>query len=236
MAATMWGRRAQELYRPEYARQYRAHDEQLGGGAYQQFCEWLGGVCDRFDRPIDALDLGCGTGRYFRALRRVRSLVGIDASAAMLAEARTPLGAGEIGAGSIALVEGDVLSHDFRAGQFDLVYSIGVLAEHTPFDRRIVANVHRWLRPGGRFAFTTVHPNSPTVPRTVGRVIGRLLLPITPGALHRRLHRRLTNSGLYADEELIASQLSPGFTIETLARMTSESHLHCLCVARRVDS
>ena len=48
---------------------------------------------------------------------------------------------------------------------FDLVYSIGVLAEHVPLDAAIVERVWRWLKPDGRFAFTTVDPESPDVPQ-----------------------------------------------------------------------
>ena len=69
----------------------------------------------------------------------------------------------------------------------------------------------------------------------MGRIIGRFALPLTAGSLRRRLHRRLTIDGLYADEELIASRLSPRFSIEALTRMESEAHLHCVCVAKKVD-
>jgi SAM-dependent methyltransferase len=231
---TRWGRKAADLYRPEYARKYRAHDAGLAMvGPYARFCEWLAAACDRFTDDIDVLDLGCGTARYFRALRHARSIVGIDASAAMLAEARAPIGADEIHASSIELIEGDFVAYDFGAQRFDLVYSIGVLAEHTPLDERIVANVFRWLRPFGRFAFTTVHPDSPSVPRTLPRATGRLVLPLTAGAARRRLRERLTAHGLYADEPLIRELLDGRFDIEAIERMESEAHLHCLCVARR---
>jgi SAM-dependent methyltransferase len=232
----MWGRKAADLYRPEYARKYRAHDDELATvEAYTRFCSWIAEVCDRFSGDIDVLDLGCGTGRYFRAIRHARTIVGIDASAAMLAEARTPLAADEISAGSIELVEGDFVTHDFSASRFDLVYSIGVLAEHTPLDVRLVRSVFRWLRPGGRFAFTTVHPDSPSVPRTLRRSAGRLLLPLTVGAVRRHLRERLTAAGLYGDEPLIHELLDGRFEIESLARVVSEAHLHCLCVARKGD-
>ena len=83
------------------------------------------------------LDLGCGTGRYFWGLRQVKTLTGLDASAAMLDEARHPIHADRVAAGSaITLVEGDVMTHEFAPASFDLVYSIGVLAEHVPLDRR----------------------------------------------------------------------------------------------------
>jgi SAM-dependent methyltransferase len=232
--ATEWGRKAENLYAAAYARKYREHDDQLHDvNAYRAFCEWLEHVCGRFSRAIDAVDLGCGTGRYFAALKNVRDLVGIDVSAAMLEEAASPVDAARITARGIRLVHGDVLTYDFPPASFDLAYSIGVLAEHTPFDGRIVANVSRWLRPGGRFAFTTVHPDSPSIPRTAARAIGRALLPLTIGPLRRSLRTRLMAGGQYADEAWIEQCLAPHFAIESLDRLESEAHLHCLCVARR---
>ena len=237
---TEWGRKAADLYATDYARRYRQHDEELGHvEAYRAFCSWLEEICGRFvsggaeafTPGIDVLDLGCGTGRYFAALRNVNALVGLDASAAMLAEAANPIAAEKITAKTIRLVEGDVLTAKFPAGSFDLVYSIGVLAEHTPLDARIVANVWSWLRPGGRFAFTTVHPDSASIPKTAGRAIGHAMLPFSPGPVRHWLHDRLTAGGQYADELLIVERLADRFTIESMTRLESEAHLHCLCVA-----
>lgn len=233
-SVTEWGRKAADLYATDYARRYREHDEQLGTvDAYLAFCGWLAEICARFDAPIDVLDLGCGTGRYFAALTNVNCLVGLDASAPMLAEAAHPIAAARITAKHVQLVEGDVLTHAFPKNSFDLIYSIGVLAEHTPFDARIVANAARWLRPGGRFAFTTVHPSSASIPRTLPRAIGAAIAPVSPGPLGRWLRSRLTAGGQYADEALIAQHLGPDFSIESMSRQESEAHLHCLCVARK---
>jgi SAM-dependent methyltransferase len=232
-----WGRRAEALYHPSYAREYRRHDDGLDQvAAYEMFCTWLRDVSLSFGRTIDVLDLGCGTGRYFCAVSNVRTLVGLDASAAMLEEARHPVNAERITAATIDLVQGDAMQYEFGPRRFDLVYSIGVLAEHTPLDARVVANVGRWTKPGGRFAFTTVHPDSPSVPRTWFRSIGRRVLPLTRGRLRRHLHARLTIGGLYADETRIRELLEPAFTIESLTRVRSEAHLHGLCVARRNGS
>ena len=229
-----WGRKAADLYEPSYAHDYRRHDDELDRvAAYQMFCDWLRGVCRACGAPLDALDLGCGTGRYFCALAGVETLVGLDASAAMLAEARHPLHAERITAARIDLVQGDVMSHDFESGRFDLVYSIGVLAEHTPLDAGVVANVRRWLKPGGRFAFTTVHPESPSVPRTLTRSIGRIGVRVMRGDARRRLRDRLMSGGLYADEARIRQLLDVGFAIESLTRVQSEAHLHGLCVGRK---
>jgi len=229
-----WGRKAADLYAADYARRYRAHDDQLGNvDAYLAFCSWLRDICGRFGAPIDVLDLGCGTGRYFAALTNVNHLVGLDASLPMLAEAAHPIDADRITARSVQLVEGDALTYEFAPGSFDLIYSIGVLAEHTPFDAQIVANAARWLRPGGRFAFTTVHPQSASIPRTLPRTIGTALAPFAPGALHRWLRKKLTAGGQYADEALIADRLTGLFSIESLSYQQSEAHLHCLCVAKK---
>ena len=92
--ASDWGRKAEALYQPSYAREYRRHDEELDKvAAYEMFCSWLRDVSLSFGRHIDVLDLGCGTGRYFCAVSNARTLVGLDASAAMLNEAQHPVNA-----------------------------------------------------------------------------------------------------------------------------------------------
>src|SRR5262249_37946516 len=120
----------------------RAHDEEFEASRpCRDFAEWLQRVCASFTPPIDVLDLGCGTGRYFWALTGVRDLVGVDASSAMLAEARHPYLADRIGAASITLIEADLFAQEFPADRFDLVYSIGVLTEHVPFEPALAARV-----------------------------------------------------------------------------------------------
>ena len=226
-------RRAAALYDRPYAERYRAHDDTLGESApYQGFVAWLQRGCSRFTAPIDVLDLGCGTGRYFSALPCARTITGIDASQEMLDMARAPVGGDRIAA-KVTLVHGDLFTHPFEAGSFDLVYSIGVLAEHAPFDAAIVERIHRLLRTGGRFAFSTVHPESPSISKTLARLVGRPLEPLTFGPPRRWLRARLMAGGMYADEQWISALLQPRFAIESLERFVSEAHLHCLCVARK---
>jgi SAM-dependent methyltransferase len=237
-AGTRWGARAAALYTEAYAGRYRAHDDSIRPGqAAARLGEWLHAVCGRFhERPIDVLDLGCGTGRYFHAVGHARRLVGIDVSRAMLDRARHPVNV-TVRAGWLTLVEGDFLTRDFQPGEFDLVYSIGVLAEHTPFDEALAARVKRWLKPAGRFAFTTVHPLSTSVPRTLKRRIGGWALPlagVAPPAVRRALRNRLMSGGLYADEERVRDVLgTAGFAIETLEPFESDVHRHVLAVGLR---
>jgi SAM-dependent methyltransferase len=229
---TPWAARASARYDTTYARRYRAHDDLLPDSEPSQaLAAWLSDVCDRFVPPIDVLDLGCGTGRYFWAVRGARRLVGVDASAAMLAEAGHPYRAADISA-VITLMEGDLLTADFPHASFDLVYSIGVLAEHAPLTRALVTKVHSWLRPGGRFAFTTVHPASPSIPRTLKRRIATAAARLAPGTAGRMLETRLLSGGMYADQRFIGSVARPDFVIETMDTFTSEAHLHVRTVLR----
>lgn len=232
-----WAKRAETLYDRQYAQRYRHRDDELQqADTYQELASWLGQTCRRFDHPIDVLDLGCGTGRYFWALGQVASLTGIDASDDMLAEARHPVHADRIHAGSLTLVKGDLAGHEFRGGAFDLVYSIGVLAEHVPLDEALVARVKHWLKPGGRFAFTTIHPDSPDVVRTPQRRLASWLLPKLPGPVGATVHTRLMAGGLYGDERWVRERLADGFVIESLERYRSDVHLHGRCVARKAGA
>ena len=225
--------KAAALYDGTYANRYREHDDTLADSApYRGFVAWLQRVCAAFAHPIDVLDLGCGTGRYFSALSCARTITGIDASAQMLEHARAPIGHDRITA-PVTLIHGDLFSHPFAAASFDLAYSIGVLAEHAPLNAALVTRVNRLLRAGGRFAFSTVHPDSPSVTRTTARTAARMLEPFTVGPTRRYLRARLMNDGRYADERWIRDVLQPAFAIESIERFVSEAHLHCLCVARK---
>ena len=223
------------LYDAPYARKYRERDDELQRVASnQQLIDWLGRVCDRFVQPIDALDLGCGTGRYFWGLRNVKTLVGLDASEPMLAEARHPIHAGLVAATTVSLVLGALASDEVAPACVDLVYSIGVLAEHVRLDEGLITRVRRWLRPGGRFAFTTVHPESPSVPRTAGRRLAEAVLPLMPASLSGSLHHRFVAGGMYGDERWLRERLADGFVIESLERCRTDVHLHGRCVARKI--
>ena len=150
----------------------------------------------------------------------------------MLEHARHP--AGRVGGvETVTLIAADALTHDFEAAEFDLVYSVGVLAEHSPFDDAVAVKVRSWLKPMGRFAFTVVHPDSASVPRTLKRRVGEWVAPVVRGGLRERLRARVLSGGLYADEEWLRTVLTrTGFTIESMEPFESDVHLHLLTVAR----
>jgi ubiquinone/menaquinone biosynthesis C-methylase UbiE len=101
------------------------------------------------------LDLCCGTGAGMRAFRSrcTKQIVGIDRSAGMLAEARRHL-APDPGT-AFATVQGDALALPFRSS-FDVVTCFGAFGHILePDEPRLVAQIARALRPGGRFIFIT---------------------------------------------------------------------------------
>jgi len=230
-----WGERAATLYSPEYARKYRAMDDELRGGPLvAKFGGWIRELCEGFGRPITVLDLGCGTGRYFWAVRNATELVGIDVSPAMLAEARRPVDAGRLEVSRVTLIEGDFLTHSLGQSRFDLVYSVGVLGEHTPLDVSIARRVQQALVPGGVFAFTAVHLNSFSIPRTAKRKLGERFMRVAPASLRATFRNRLLAGGLYVDAPYVRDVLrDAGFAVESIDYHESDVHLHCLCIGRK---
>lgn len=77
--------------------------------------------------PSSVLEVGCGYGRLLRAVGdrlRIRRLVGVDFSATQLVRARHYASAAQV-----ALADAECLP--FRDGEFDLVYTAGVMM-HVP--------------------------------------------------------------------------------------------------------
>jgi len=96
------------------------------------------------------LDVGCGTGGTMRALAAslpgVGAVVGLDVSEAMLAEARARANASSA---PLEFVPGDAHEMPFPDGSFDAAYSTRVF-EIVRDPRRVLAEMARVLRPGGR--------------------------------------------------------------------------------------
>jgi ubiquinone biosynthesis O-methyltransferase len=129
----------------------------------QSYAKWrasaLGKVTDRLERQLilaligdvkgrQVLDVGCGDGELALELRRRgATVVGIDASAEMIAAAKVRAGRENADVG-FQLARADELP--FPDGQFDIVTAITILCfvdDAGPVFREIA----RVLRPGGRF-------------------------------------------------------------------------------------
>ncbi|MEO3846515.1 class I SAM-dependent methyltransferase [Streptomyces sp. B8F3] len=105
-------------------------------------------------RPDErVLDVGCGCGQTTRvaaALAAEGSALGVDLSAAMLAQARTR--AAEEDIANVRFEQADAQVHDFAPGAYDVAISRhGVMFFAAPV--AAFANVRRALRPAGRLAF-----------------------------------------------------------------------------------
>lgn len=102
------------------------------------------------------LDLGCGTGHYFAAIRSTgRWVVGLDVSADQLRVARQRGG---------NLVRADALALPFPNGVFTGATAIWVSTDVDDL-HAVLAEVARVLQPGGRLVLLGVHPcfNGPGV-------------------------------------------------------------------------
>jgi SAM-dependent methyltransferase len=105
------------------------------------------------------LEVACGPGRVARELaRRAATLTGLDISAALLAKAQAREAAEPLG---ITYLHADVTAADVLAGRvFDGVVCNYGLSDIDDLDG-LLANVARWLNPGGWFVFSLLHPCFP---------------------------------------------------------------------------
>ena len=158
------------------AQNYRAQDEEhISGRDYLHVSKILSEVSGSFDREIRALDLGCGTGRYFHCIKNARELVGLDISEQMLDAARNPVRRGEMSAREVTLMRGDLFSAEFPDAHFDFIYCLGVFGNGCAISNRACAKLRRWLAPGGVWFFdATDVSHLPTRVRMKKNLVARL--------------------------------------------------------------
>jgi SAM-dependent methyltransferase len=110
------------------------------------------------------LDVGCGPGNFSRAFARVGGrVVGLDASATMLAEA---VRAG----GGVEYVRGDAADLPFRDASFDAVCCFAALY-FIEQPLRAIAEMARVLAPGGRIALLSSVSRGPLPAAVTDRVV-----------------------------------------------------------------
>jgi cytosine/adenosine deaminase-related metal-dependent hydrolase/SAM-dependent methyltransferase len=104
---------------------------------------------------LDVVDLGCGTGRWLKALQGAgaRSLLGLDSSPEMLVLAQSKL------AGVANLVCADCGSVSLQASSADVILANFVLS-YVDDARHVVESVSRALRLGGSMFITDIHPET----------------------------------------------------------------------------
>lgn len=129
-----------DWYESEFIRPQSEPDDPLG--VHHALQELLGPGSDL------CLEIGCGTGVYAPALRRLgRTPIGVDISAGMLRHA----------AGRLPVTRADATRLPFANGSLPAVVAIMV---HTDMPRypAVLREVRRVLAPGGVFVHIGVHP------------------------------------------------------------------------------
>lgn len=179
------------------------------------------------------LDLGCGKGRFARRLAEGGAeVVGIDLSAAMLAEAEDGFGR----------VRGSARRLPFAAATFDAVIAVEVF-EHLAAIDAVLNEVRRVLRPGGIVAIVdknagALNADRPWLPSALVKRIderrGLWMYPaggpvrerwFWPGRFQRRLGRGF-------EEVRVAHLLSPREADRRLFRWVPQARLLTLWTAR----
>jgi SAM-dependent methyltransferase len=151
----------------------------------------------------DLLDVGCGAGQYAaELLARGARVTGIDGSETMLRQARSRA------AGAQLRLHDLEQPLDFAAdASFDGVLCALVI-HHVTARRRLLAELHRVLRPGGWLAISTSHPAADW--RHFGDSYfdeSWVELPVGPSTIH---YQRMTL------ETVLGELLGAGFILESL--------------------
>jgi SAM-dependent methyltransferase len=149
------------------------YDDQYGeiGPTHRRF---VADLLERCRPGGTVLDAACGTGKYFAmVLDAGRRVVGTDQSTGMLARARARFPG--VPLERVGLQE---LAFD---GQFDAVMCIDAMENIPPEDwPRVVANLHRALRPGGHLYLTVEQVDDEELDRELADATARGL-PVVRG-------------------------------------------------------
>ncbi len=184
----------EEKLRQEYdpiADIYRRNDEQDAQGSdHQRVARKLQRLCLQFNHPINVLDLGCGTGRYFYSLKQVNRLVGIDVSEKMLKAAEHPLREEDVSVQQIELRQGNLYTAAFAPESFDLVYSVGVFGNGCALTPELCDRVHSWLKPNGKFFFDAIDTSEMSLVERWRKKLRASLHNASPNRLQEAWDRR----------------------------------------------
>ena len=145
-----------ELYQRGAELCRRDDEKQVRSGQHIRRCANLERLCAGFPHPVRALDMGCGTGRYFHCLTNTEMIVGSDQSRAMLLQAKNPVNPNAKARANVVLIPNDLYEMAFAAGAFDIIYSFGVFGHGAALTPELCQRLYTWLAPGGRLYFDAV--------------------------------------------------------------------------------
>lgn len=176
------------LYNDAYSANYRNYDEVFAQtDDFDHYRRMFETICGSFDRKINVLDIGCGSGRYFHILKNVNHLIGIDVAAGMIKAAHHPVNEHLMDVQELELITGNIYTHEFSRNKFDFIYSIGVLGGHAPFTPEMCTRIKNMLVPDGVFYVTVVDLDSRKKSK---RKLAETLYPLMPGGIKSMLNER----------------------------------------------
>ena len=158
--------------------------------ARREYAPWMADQLDYArSAGLEVLDVGCGQGIDVCEFALAgASVTGIDLTPRHVELAQRHVEEAGIEA---TIVQGDAESLPFLGGSFDVVVSNGVL-HHTPDMDTALREIHRVLRPGGRFTVILYNRNS---------WFYWLELALWRGVIHKRLRRETMADILSSDVE-----------------------------------
>jgi len=219
--------------------QYRQDDEiEVATENHRRLGATLKDICRSFPHPIHALDVGCGTGRYFHCLTNVRELVGIDLTEEMLRAAENPVCSEEIPTRNLRLVCANVYQLDFPPESFHFIYSLGMFGNGCPVTADLCDRFYRWLVPGGKLFFDTVDVAGLPFWNRARRQARQMVYPILARRWQAALDEReaqhpffgLTQRGL---EDILEQTEFPEFHVRSQvceSPLWTGRHLECLAM------
>ena len=154
--------------------------------------------------PISMLDFGCGDGNSVKYMRKHfpnANLNGTDVSELSIKEADGK----KIPGARFMPYDGDTLP--FEDGEFDVVFT-SMVFHHISFDlhARILKEINRVLKPGGRFYLFEHNPLNPVTRKIVRECEfdhDAVLLP------HKYTNRILSDAGMSSEKQLIFTLFLP---------------------------
>lgn len=222
------------------AHRYRIDDEiEARSENHRRIGGNLRRICRSFPQRIRVLEIGCGTGRYFHWLENVSLLVGTDLSEEMLKHARNPIQAGEITAGEIRLMQGNIYEMTFGPHTFDFIYCMGVFGYGASLTPELARSIHAWLAPGGRFYFDAIEVPPETRKDRVKNWIKRNVVPFCPRPLQRRLLKPKGGVPVIRHNREMVEGVMEGAGFIDFALSSNHCHsplwpgVHLECLARR---
>jgi SAM-dependent methyltransferase len=219
--------------------QYRHDDEiEVTTANHRRISAALKRLCSSFPHPIDALDVGCGTGRYFHCLTNIQELIGMDITEEMLRAAEHPVRQEEITIPRIRLICANFYLTNFPPAVFDLIYSLGMFGNGCPVTVESCNRFHEWLKPGGKLYFNTVDVAGMPLSYRARRHAREMVYPLLPRKSRTALDARAARHPFYGMsrrglEEVLRKSRFNQFEVQSHvceSPLWNGRHLECIAV------